>query len=235
MAVLACAALTLGCNGILGIESATLDLDAAAAEGGGQENDDPLTCDHYCTVLEKACTGDDLEYLPNGTSVASGQPTDVCRTLCRYIPTGTYRSPSSPTPPSEDTLGCRLWHAHAAESDPDVHCRHAGLLGALLCGGPCLPFCRIDLSYCTDDHNISVYPGNIVNGAASGCMSACEGDTDGGFPYEIDEGDLVDDAGAQIDGTNTLNCRLWHLQKAVQIDDAMLHCPHTSFPSSLCQ
>jgi hypothetical protein len=30
-----------------------------------------------------------------------------------------------------------------------------------------------------------------------------------------------------IEFGNTLNCRLWHLETAVQLNDPQTHCPHT--------
>jgi len=217
-----------GCNGILGIERATLESDAGgsdadAGDGGADEDapgvvappPDPLTCENYCTVIMQNCTDSNREYLSPA----------VCLKLCGYIIqtdlTNPYYPYPGPTPDNRDSLGCRLWHAHSAKNDPATHCRHAGPLGADQCGGPCEPFCNLDWRYCDDDNQIHVYAGQVT-----GCESVC----DGGLPYdEGDSGDLVDTT------HNTLNCRLWHLETAIDEGDPTTHCPHTGEQSATCQ
>jgi len=134
-------------------------------------------------------------------------------------------------PDNVDTLGCLLWHASFAAAHPETHFRHAGPLGADLCGGPCEPFCAQDWHYCTDDNGVSVY-----NGQVSGCLSVCSGDAGAPYSYiEGDSGDMVDPGGNMITQGNTLNCRLWHLETAIQKSLPMTHCPHTGQQSMTCQ
>ncbi|MGA7120286.1 MAG: hypothetical protein WBY94_09325 [Polyangiaceae bacterium] len=210
----------LGCNSVLGIERATLETSEAGVEAGGDPTggEGPLTCDNYCAVMMQNCTGEYLEYLSN----------DVCMTLCGYMTQGQFY-PLDNEPENVDTLGCRLWHAHSAAAHPEVHCRHAGPLGADLCGGPCEPFCSLDWHYCTDDNGLAVYDGQVT-----GCEAVCA--SDGGLPYvEVDSGDLADPSGNMIVMGNTLNCRLWHLETAISIDMPTTHCPHTGPQSATCQ
>jgi hypothetical protein len=245
----------LACNAVLGIGSASPDPDGApavASESVSFKND---PCGTYCAVVEKNCTGPYLEYLGPDPGVDAS---DVCLTLCqvRTTPAGEYRpfpGPNPPVeqePPSEDTLGCRLWHAHKAQGDPATHCRHAGPLGSAACctvpagatecpQRPCEPFCELDMQYCGGDR-----PGAVYGGGSSPlrCQSVCSDDA--GFEYvegpqdgSADAGasfDLVDEYGVDWEMGDTLNCRLWHLEKAIastasdkHADGMNAHCGHT--------
>jgi hypothetical protein len=67
----------------------------------------------------------------------------------------------------------------------------------------------------------------------------CEGfcSSDAGFPYIAGNQDgaanggmafdLVDENGLAWESSDTLNCRLWHLEKALATGDLSFHCPHT--------
>jgi hypothetical protein len=218
LAIFVAARVIAGCNSVLGIERATLEADAGGDAAGTVEGAASLTCSNYCAVMMQNCTGEYLEYLSN----------DVCMTMCMYLPIGQYYSLDD-EPDNVDTLGCRLWHAHSAALHPEVHCRHAGPLGADLCGGPCGPFCSLDWNYCTDDNDIPVYDGQVT-----GCEGVCE--SDGGLPYvEADSGDMVGPSGAMIETGDTLNCRLWHLETAISLDMPETHCPHTAEQSATCR
>ena len=223
-----------GCNGVLGIEHATFDPDASSDGAGASDATEPdgstgqssdatadggeLTCANYCSTIMQNCTGVNQEYLSN----------KVCMTLCSYMQVGVYYPPAS-EPDNVDTLGCRLWHANVAPTNPTVHCRHAGPMGTELCGGPCEPFCSLDWHFCTDDNGIAVYDGQVP-----GCESFCEGDA--GFDYvEGDSGDITDPTGNMIDMGNTLNCRLWHLETAIDLSEPIPHCTHTGITSATCQ
>jgi hypothetical protein len=257
--------LLLACNALLGIDSAS-PIDAAAPDGatggdgetadadGSTPNSDTALesvnfandpCGTYCAVVKRNCPAPYLEYL----GANEGDAGDVCIKLCQVLArsTGDYRPFPGPNPPveqepvSEDTLGCRLWHAHKAEGDPATHCRHAGPLGSQACctvpdgaagcePRPCEPFCKLDLAYCGGDRLGAVY-GNMQGYCHSVCSS------DAGFPYvagsqggSADGGmafDLFDENGQLWESGDTLNCRLWHLQKALATGDLNFHCPHT--------
>lgn len=217
------------CNAILGIERASPEPDAASdsalaandAGGGDDGGADPLTCENYCALMDKNCQGEYLEYLP-------GVCLQLCQAYIRPQPGRHYEYPSE-TPEPIDSLGCRLWHAHAAEDEgPSTHCRHAGPLAADQCGGPCEPFCRIVYSYCSDDHGINPYDGGQLE-----CEAVCGDGT--AFPYERDAGDLLDNTLTMIESGNTLNCRLWHLETAMQKALPDTHCPHTATVSETCR
>jgi len=233
----------LGCNAVLGIDSASLAPDAATDASNGTDApvsmtaDDPLTCANYCKVVNQNCTGEYVEYL---ASEGDGGANDPCMFLCsNYLirNPGTYAPPNGPEPTAvagPATLACRLWHAHAAATMPqEIHCRHAGPLGTEACGDPCAAFCSLDFSYCVDDNAVSTYTSQSQCQAA--CLGAASPDASapdaGGFVYNDSEGDLVDNSGAQINSGNTLNCRLWHLETSIQENMPDPHCWHTASPS----
>jgi hypothetical protein len=209
----------VACSAILGIERATLADAGSEAGVPGDSASDP--CAAYCAVVNANCNGPNQEYL----STDPVSKIDVCMTMCPYIahPQGDIYPFPGPDPPKTDTLGCRLWHAEKAGMEhPEVHCRHAGPLGAEACGSdPCVVFCNLDLSYCAEHSNVPVY-----NGDPRVCQTICSGDA--GFPYfGRDSGDLIDNGGKMIERGNTLNCRLWHMETAIQVNDPQTHCPHT--------
>jgi hypothetical protein len=201
-------AVSLGaCNGVLGIGSATVEPvddagDAAAnTVDGGPE---PLTCEHYCDVITANCTGANEEYLTHA----------ICLTMCPVFDFGMGIADTK-----DNTLGCRIFNANAAATNPDVACRYAGPLGGGHCGSsPCQAFCGLDLPYCVAP-NPAAYSGD------SQCETECAA-----YPYlEVDAGDTTTEMG------NTLNCRLWHLETAYTSPlYGMTHCPHTGQVSMTC-
>jgi serine/threonine-protein kinase len=165
----------------------------------------PTTCDRYCDVIMKNCTGPNAEYLSR----------EICMKMCPAFEIGVTAGDTA-----NATLGCRLYHASAAEAAPSDHCRAAGALGGRHCGkDPCEPFCALAVTYCAPPKAVP-YPGGI-----SDCRAACKS-----YPY------LVGDAGdTTLESGNTLNCRLWHLETAYTSDEfGMFHCPHTRRVSSTC-
>jgi hypothetical protein len=162
-------------------------------------------CDQYCDLVTKNCTGANAEYLSR----------DICMKMCPAFEIGVATADTG-----SGTLGCRMFHAAAAELAPAEHCRAAGPLGGRRCGkDPCEPFCALAVTYCTPPKS-PPYPGGIAD-----CKAACKG-----YPY------LVADAGdTTLESGNTLNCRLWHLETAYTSDDfGLFHCGHTRKVSSTC-
>jgi len=143
-----------------------------------------LTCDDYCNLVTTNCSGPIAQY-----------GTDTCKPVCEAFPRGTLEDRDG------NTLGCRLYHAGAAASDPEMHCTHAGPGGAGVCGDNCEGFCTVAAAAC---------PGTFADDAA--CMDACKA-------YDMAE---TYDAGDQ--GGNTFACRLYHLTVATVFPEA--HCPH---------
>ncbi|MBM4363665.1 MAG: hypothetical protein FJ104_13365 [Deltaproteobacteria bacterium] len=128
-AAMAAALLGVGCAQVLGIEEATLD-PALGAEAPGAPQ---LTCESYCELLEKNCTGALQQY--------AGRET--CLSTCAVLPIGTASDAE------ENTLGCRLRYAvSAGEFEADVNCPAAGPSGNGICGTNCDALCTIALASC---------------------------------------------------------------------------------------
>jgi hypothetical protein len=226
--------LVSSCNDVLGIGEAALEPGEA---GGGEPSSEAsagdagagnaasfyaLNCNNYCSLVSTYCTptpqdGDNTEYL---TSDAG-----ICTQMCNEFEVTGEVTTAAQEPELLDTLNCRVWHANAARlGDPHTHCPHAGPLGGDLCGSdPCVPFCRMDLDFCTGS--------NAAYASNDDCLSACRPNPDagyGGFPYEISADTEVSDlAEPYQSGSNTLNCRLYHLQNYLRTGDPV-HCSHTS-------
>ncbi len=219
-----------GCNSLLGIDPAVLiagdggSVDSASggdAYAGAIAPAYDLTCDSYCNLIARVCTGSD----DGGSDNTEYLDTDVCRSFCQnFEVTGESVTSASP-PSSNDTLNCRLWYLNLAVtmSDPHDNCPKAGPLGGQVCNGqgdPCSTFCRLDLAFCTGD--AAAYP------SYDECVADCEPDgASPGFPYitgpDPDDTDLASGYG----GESTLNCRIYHLENYVLSGDA-IHCTHTS-------
>lgn len=240
-AVLASGAALVACNGVLGIDKATLETDGggdsgkvAVTEGGtgdggtGPTVDYHLRCDNYCNIMAAECTGANGEY-PNTGS--------VCQTICAQIPLDEAAVMADGTidpnfDPSTDaatapTLNCRLWHANFAivENDPRTHCPHAGPLGGNLCGDACQEFCALDTTFCSGDF--------AAYASMTDCLNACQPDAGyGGYVYK--PADLEAMGVAASTTGNTLACRMYHLEAAIDPngEGKGFHCPHTSQAST---
>src|SRR5438477_13103000 len=113
-------------------------LAAACGSDSGSKNPDAkvfmdgsgsaaLSCMNYCTTIMGACTGANAQYDTMADCVAS----------CAHYPVGTAADQMG------NTLGCRTYHAMAAQTAASTHCIHAGPSGAGLCGTPCEGFCSL--------------------------------------------------------------------------------------------
>lgn len=171
------------------------------------------TCAAYCTSIMQNCTGANQQYLDNAT----------CLRACAVMPLGTGSDDSG------NTVGCRITHAGFAAATPTPHCWHAGPYGYGACGDTCTNFCAIAMSYCSADAGVTPpYDSN------ADCMTACAGYTaiDTAATVGVDGGFNANGPG---DG-DTLDCRAYHLDNALQSDDnQMTHCPHAASDSPVCQ
>jgi hypothetical protein len=152
------------------------------------------TCSAYCTKIQASCTG-------SGDAGSNAQYTDStsCNNYCMTAaawPAGTAADTSG------NTLGCRLYHAGAAASDPVTHCPHAGPTGGNVCGTWCDNYCQLMAKNCTGS--------NAVYDAAT-CMTKCMTIPTTGKPNDT--------------SGNTVQCRIYHL--GVAATDAATHCPHS--------
>jgi hypothetical protein len=205
-ALAACAAAVVACNGLLGIGPASV------ADDAGPGNQASATCQYYCDTIMQNC--------PVGSPNAEYLQPAICMSMCPA-----FDSNGSIQDSKDNTLDCRIYNAQQAAKNPDVYCRFAGPLGGGHCGSdPCQPFCTLDTSYCNGQCSGSDCK-PVIYSSPDVCEAACKQ----GFPYLLDAGDTA------LESTNTLNCRLWHLETAfVSTDNGQYHCPHTAVMSATC-
>jgi hypothetical protein len=175
-------------------------------------------CSDYCTGVEATCTAEFGQY----TAPSS------CDNACPFLPVGDAGASSG------DSIACRVTHTGLAATQKNPHCWHAGPYGFGACGDECEAFCKIATGYCVPDAGF-VDGGAPPYASTSDCMTACAGFA------RINGGD----AGLGVDGGfnaagptggNTLDCREWHLSKALEsTGNQQLHCPHVAATSSTCQ
>ena len=92
----------------------------ASPSGSGVCVAQPPTCQEYCATVVSACTGDNAAYADEAT----------CMNTCSNVEG--WR-PGNASDTSGNSIGCRLLHADAAESDPAFHCPIAGPSGGQTC------------------------------------------------------------------------------------------------------
>ncbi len=241
-AAIASGAGLLACNGVLGIDKATLlpseagvvvvDAGPDAQEAGPMQNPN-LTCPAYCQLMAQECTGNAAEYIPDHP--------EVCSQICAQFAVVSYGlvddtnaiSLSMDDDPSQfdasaPTLNCRLWHANFAITTglPAEHCPHAGPLGGEKCGvDPCPIFCKLQNVACATAQYATI----------ADCMNACEPDAGGypGYPYTVGTPAFEGGVATNLTGP-TLDCRMYHVEAALKNDPSegpSFHCPHTGNPS----
>jgi len=174
-------------------------ISSLTACGGGDDGGmtSELTCANYCTAITANCTGTNQQF--------SGM--NECMSSCMHYPVGVAADTSG------NTLGCRTYHAGAAMTGPDVHCRHAGPGGDGVCGANCESFCALVLGECTGA--LMQYGGDMGT-----CMTACAGfATTPAYNSSQTSG-------------NTFACRLYHATAASV--NPTTHCPHTGASGGPC-
>jgi hypothetical protein len=131
----------------------------------------------------------------------------TCLSMCANMTLGT--APDT----SNDTVACRQSYAQAAAMNPSTNCPIAGLTGGDTCGtSHCKAWCAQDVAVC----------GTTAFATKAACETACAS-----FTYSTTSGDIAATTG------NTMNCRIYHVEKAAQNAGALkaTHCPHTGSPS----
>ncbi len=138
---------------------------------------------------------------------------DTCMAMCKFDP--------GVESVDDDSLACRVRHALLARDAPKDHCRSAGPLGYQGCAkDPCKPFCFLAATLCKSKTG-TAYPDELT------CYKECKK-----FSYDLSKGDVT-----VIGDSDTLNCRIYHLESAYSpaspsaSDD---HCPHTYPKSGPC-
>ena len=194
----------IACNGVLGIDSATLDpsygRDAAPAPDAGLEAGSP--CEAYCQAVVTNCPNEEYNDVP------------TCLALCGAFDLG------QSTDTSQDSLGCRAHYAALAATDSS-NCRAAGPLGGGVCGSDlCTTFCTLDTFACTGDNA-------VFDGGALGCEAACNADfdtylADAGSDLALSTGNTLNCRIWHLEAAVASDTELAH------------HCPHTATISTFC-
>jgi len=150
------------------------------------------SCSEYCAAVTTNCTGVFQQF----------SSTTECESAC-----GTLAKLDAGLPYEKDTntIGCRLFHARAAEHDPIFHCPAAGIYSNDTCGTWCDNYCHLTQSNCTGANELFT--------DADACQTTCAGYSDLGSP-----GDPTGDS---------VQCRAYHILVAgLDASSATTHCPH---------
>jgi hypothetical protein len=193
------ACFAVACNSVLGIDEATRS--ALVPDAGPDAAAPTDDCPTYCATINKNCTGVLREYHNDA----------VCLAMCAHFDLG------PPGAETGDNLACRLVHSQRAATDPLTHCPHAGPLGGSQCGQICEAFCLQAHAVCSD---LSPFESEQT------CQGVCNQDAYREI-VNADAGDLA--FGYETPPSQTINCRLEHLENAVQATtdfDRKTHCGH---------
>lgn len=102
----------------------------------GDATGSTVDCTAYCTAIQSACTGANVQYASAASCIAS----------CMHLPAGTAGATSG------NTLACRTMHTQLAQGAPSTHCVHAGPSGGATCGTTCEGFCAIAAASCPTEY-----------------------------------------------------------------------------------
>jgi hypothetical protein len=168
--------------------------------GGGVGGGPPvIDCDKYCTDIMTKCTGDQQQYADK----------DSCMGVCAALPAAGMDGDAD-----GNTIQCRIYHTSVAQSDPMLHCPHAGPSGGGACGTLCEAFCSVATTTCATEW-----------AQAGECTASCTGWTAAGMDYNA----------TGFTAGDTTECRLYHLTVAASnATSATTHCPHTIAASTTC-
>ncbi|AGP35048.1 hypothetical protein [Sorangium cellulosum] len=139
---------TLQCR-LVHVSSATVDPDEHCEHASlmpvepciEPEGTEP-SCEDFCRVVMTSCEGDQAVY----------DSSEQCLAVCGALP------PGGTEDRSENTVGCRQYHAYSALLAPDTHCGHAGPGGDGHCGldgdstttGNCASYCTLLEAACKE-------------------------------------------------------------------------------------
>jgi hypothetical protein len=199
-----------GAGGVGGGGGGGGSVTASSSSGGTSVK---LTCDDYCTQVQKNCTGDNAQWWI----------VDSCKAGCATWTPGALMDMTG------NTLGCRLYHSGApAAMTPAMHCAHSGPTGGDLdptatgmgkdgpCGDGVEAFCRLAVATCKG--------ANMVWADEAACKADAIKFKASTTPFST-----KDTAG------DTFNCRAYHLTVAASsAANATLHCPHIKAVSNTC-
>ncbi|MEZ4224155.1 MAG: hypothetical protein R3B13_24615 [Polyangiaceae bacterium] len=174
-------------------DASECDNAAILPRGGAcsDPGDTPADCDDVCRVAMAACSG--------GLAVYESEA--QCKAVCKALPQGVVANTT------ENTAGCRLYHAYSAVADPNTHCPHVGPLGDGHCGhdegavtGNCESYCLLAEEACATDFASKF-------SSQDDCMKDCVS-----LPgAKLDQGYAV----ASVGSGDNVQCRALQLSRAL--------------------
>ncbi|WP_437280836.1 hypothetical protein WME90_09860 [Sorangium sp. So ce375] len=159
------------------------------------------SCEDFCQVVMTSCTGDLAVY----------ESRDQCLSVCAALP------PGGAEDRTENTVGCRKYHAYSAMLAPTNHCPHTGPGGDGHCGvaepgsdvtGNCVSYCTLFEAACKE----------TLGEAYDGWGAACQGECSTMAGAATDSGYSV----ASAEGGDTVSCWLLHVSRAFENPDECL-------------
>jgi hypothetical protein len=94
--------------------------------GGPCSDTIPPTCEDFCKLTDTACVNDFAVY----------DSPRQCELACAVFALGdSTNNGTNAAGVTENTIGCRKYHAYVALATPDFHCPHASPTGSAHCGG----------------------------------------------------------------------------------------------------
>jgi len=163
-------------------------------------------CDHYCSIVQLACTGDAEVY----------ESDEQCRQVCAHTEPGLVSDGVG-----HDTVGCRTYHSYnALVRQEEPHCSHSGPAGNGVCSttmdtsaANCTPYCRLARAGCEDLYNEHYADFDE-------CLDDCS-KVKGAVPDFEKNAYTVN----KSQTGNTLQCRILHAARALEKpDDAAAYC-----------
>ena len=208
---------------MLGIDDAHVDPTLAASAGSGAladgsagSNGENVTdlmsdagslCQRYCDAITRGCADTHAQYTSEAACLAS----------CSYFPEGT------PGDIDGNTVNCRLTYAEQASAEPATYCTWAGPGGDGKCGNNCQGFCTLMMNACTLSSTDSAddYFTSEID-----CEKSCEAIPDIGNYSATDA--------SEQQGSDQVQCRLYHVDEAIAVAKPQTECPH-AMGLSLCK
>lgn len=167
--------------------------------------DSKAECGRYCDIVMGNCFDDSNDDSARNAVYESRRE---CMAACEVFPLGDL------TDRTENTVGCRIYHATASADDPGVHCDHAGPTGDGHCGvyseegltGNCESHCLLLQAGCPDEFADDF-------GDVAECAATCADDFEGNGG----QNDAFYQAATATE-EDSLQCRTYYAVKAVAGD-----------------
>jgi hypothetical protein len=167
--------------------------------GGPCSDKIPPTCEDFCRLTDTACQGEFAVY----------DSPRQCELACAVFALGdSTNNGTNAAGVTENTIGCRKYHAYVALATPDFHCPHAGPTGLGHCGGDaaiCESYCKLAAGACSAEFGERYGDTATCEADCATMEGAIEADlTDA--PYRVSE----------VGSGNNVSCRVLHAVRAFE-------------------